>query len=100
MLTQSELIQTIAVQSNIDRDIVNTVFEKFKEITYQSILKGEDVRLSKFGTFSLIKRHPTNQFKVRCKGKVVASPCYMANFRSSPILNNMTNEYFFKKNRK
>lgn len=55
-MTKSELIESISVWNKIPKKTVATVIDDFLEEIKTSLIEGDKVQLSRFGTFSVRKR--------------------------------------------
>lgn len=85
-LTKADLITTIENSMDIDNHLARHLVEDFFEIIAATLEKGEEVKISGFGNFTLLQKKERLARNPKTGEKAVVSARTVVSFRASPTL--------------
>ena len=84
--SQTDLIDEIADETDIDREVVQEVVDSFLETVTRRLAEGDDVLLSGFGTFTIAERAARTGTNPQTGETIVIPASRSVRFRASETL--------------
>ncbi len=85
-LTKADLITTVETTIAIENHLARSLVEDFFEIIAATLEQGEEVKLSGFGNFTLLKKKERLARNPKTGAKALVSARTVVSFRASPTL--------------
>jgi len=82
-LTKADIIKSIQDQLDIPKDRSTDLFESVLEIIKQSLVNGEEVKISGFGKFYLIDKKARNGRNPHTREHMIIEPRRIVSFKYS-----------------
>ena len=85
-LTKADLITTVENTIDIENHLARSLVEDFFEIIAATLEKGEEVKISGFGNFTLLKKKERMARNPKTGEQAMVSARTVVSFRASPTL--------------
>lgn len=85
-LTKADLIATLEQTIGIENHLARSLVEDFFEVISATLEKGEEVKISGFGNFTLLKKKPRLARNPKTGASAIVSARTVVSFRASPTL--------------
>lgn len=85
-LTKADLIATLETAIDVDSHVARHLVEDFFEVIAATLEKGEEVKISGFGNFTLLKKKPRLARNPKTGESALVSARTVVSFRASPTL--------------
>lgn len=85
-LTRAEIISKITDATSLNRQQASDIMTTLIQSIASTLSKGESVKISSFGTFSVLEKDERVGRNPRTGEEAVISPRKVISFRASPIL--------------
>lgn len=84
-VTRADLINRITQNNNLTRQQAADILKRTLEEIEQALAKGDNVKISSFGTFSILKKKERIGRNPRTGKDAKISPRQVISFRASPV---------------
>ncbi len=91
-LTKKDIVNAIYMQIGFSKKISETLLEEFFEILLTNLIKYKQVKLSKFGTFSLKYKNERMGRNPKTKEAAIIKARKIISFKASKELKNSVNK--------
>lgn len=85
-MTKSDLITTLAERSDVSKKEAERMVQNFLDIVTESLVQGEEVTMTGFGTFSVSRRGARTGVNPRTQEKIDIGPTTTPKFKAGKRL--------------
>ncbi len=91
-MNKQELIDAVAAKAGATKAATTIVLDSFVEVVGKALKKGDEIRLTNFGTFSVSKRSATTGRNPRTGAKIKIPASKQPKFRAGKGLKDIVNK--------
>lgn len=79
-MTKKELIKFVAIETGFSNDDISHILDSITTAIGNSLIEGEEVKITEFGTFKLKKYSPRNNINIATGEKRLTKQCHLIKF--------------------
>lgn len=79
-MTKKELIKFVAIETGFSNDDISYILDSITTTIGNSLIEGEEVKITEFGTFKLKNYSPRNNINIATGEKRLTKRCHLIKF--------------------